>query len=164
MIVSYFRDVGHPASIAASLPVAVGVLQLVSRLAIAPLAARFGMAAVTAVSFGIQGLGLLALPLVGASLSLTVVCVAAFGLGYGVSVVARPSIVADTFGVARFASIFAVMTVPMALSRAGTPLLTAELTDWRFLVVLGAAAVFSALALIPVIGSRRPASVAHHDA
>lgn len=157
LMVSYFRDAGYSLSVASSLPVAVGLLQLLSRIAIAPLAARFGMAGVTAVSFGVQGLGLLALPLVGASLTMTVVCVAAFGLGYGISVVARPSIVADTFGVARFASIFALMTVPMAISRAGTPLLAASLQDWRFIVVLGGAAVFSAVALVPVIRIGRKA-------
>ncbi len=151
LMVSYFRDAGHPASVAVSLPLAVGVLQLASRLAIAPLAARFGMTVVTAFSFGVQGLGLLALPLVGASVWLSVLCVAGFGLGYGISVVARPSIVADVFGVARFASIFAMMTVPMALSRAGTPLLAAGLDGTVFLFGIGSAAVFSAVALVPVI-------------
>jgi predicted MFS family arabinose efflux permease len=151
LMVSYFRDAGHVAAVAVSLPVAVGVLQLLSRLAIAPLARRFGMGGVTAACFGIQGLGLLALPLAGTSIGWTVLCLAGFGMGYGVSVVARPSIVADTFGVARFASILALMTVPMALSRAGTPLLATAVGGDRFLVAIGAAAVCSALLLIPVV-------------
>lgn len=154
LMVSWFRDVGHSAGVAAALPVAVGVLQLLSRLALAPLSSRYGMARVTAACFGVQGLGLLALPLVGASVPLTVVCVAAFGLGYGVSVVARPSIVADTFGVARFASIFAVMAIPMAAARAGTPLLGAGFGNGTFLFVLGAAALLSALALLPLLRPR----------
>lgn len=155
MMVTYFRNAGFSMAVASALPLAVGAVQLLSRLAVAPLAARFGMAAVTAVSFGVQGIGLLALPLVGTSVGLTALCVAGFGLGYGISVVARPSIVADAFGVARFAGIFAAMTVPMALSRAGAPLLAAELGDARFLVVIGVAALFSALALVPIAGARR---------
>lgn len=65
------------------------------------------------------------------------------------------AIVADTFGVARFGSILALMTVPIALSRAGTPLAAAWIGDWRFLVLLGAACLLAALALVPA--ARAPA-------
>ncbi|WP_067657789.1 MFS transporter [Nocardia harenae] len=150
MMVSWFRDVGFSPTVAAALPIAVGVLQIAARMGLAPLSRRFGMARVTAVSFAVQGAGLLALPLAGTSLPLTLACIAAFGLGYGISVVAKPSIVADTFGVARFGSILALMAVPTALSRAGTPLAAAWLADWRFLVLLGAACLLAALALLPV--------------
>ncbi|WP_232839953.1 MULTISPECIES: MFS transporter [Nocardia] len=150
MMVTYFRDVGHSATTAAALPITVGVAQIFSRLALAPLARRYGMTRVTAVSFAVQGLGLVLLPLMDTSLALTMACVVAFGLGYGISVVARPSIVADTFGVARFASILAVMTVPIALSRAGAPLAAAWLSDWRFLLLVGAAALLAAAALVPL--------------
>ncbi|MGQ4599454.1 hypothetical protein [Nocardia sp. R6R-6] len=68
--------------------------------------------------------------------------------------IARPSIVADSFGVSRFAGILAVMTVPIALSRAGAPLAAARLGDWRFLVALGSASMLAAAALIPL--SRKP--------
>lgn len=148
-MVTYFRDIGFSPGTASSLPLAVGLLQITSRLALAPLAARFGMARVTAASFAIQGAGLLALPLAGTSVPLTLVCIACFGLGYGVSVVARPSIVAEAFGVAHFASILAVTTAPMALSRAGAPLGAVWLGDWRFLVAAGAMALLSAAALLP---------------
>jgi predicted MFS family arabinose efflux permease len=152
IMVSYLRDVGFSATTAATMPVAVGVLQLVSRLALAPLAVRFGMTRVTAIAFTVQAIGLLALPLAGTSIAMTIVCVAAFGSGYGIGVVARPSIVADAFGVARFASIIAVTTIPIALSRAGAPLLAAWLADWRFLVVLGVSTLLAAAALVPLIG------------
>lgn len=154
MMVTYFRDVGHSPVTAAALPITVGVAQIVSRLALAPLARCFGMTSVTGASFAIQGVGLLALPLAGASLPLTLACVIAFGMGYGTSVIARPSIVADSFGVPQFAGILAVMTVPIALSRAGAPLAAAWLADWRFLVAMGIAALIAAAALIPL--SRTP--------
>ncbi|MFE6857696.1 MFS transporter [Nocardia sp. NPDC057668] len=156
MMVTYFRDAGFAATTAATLPITIGVAQIGSRLALAPLARRYGMTGVTAVSFAFQGAGLLALPLAGTSLPWTLVCVISFGLGYGTSVVARPSIVADSFGVARFAGIAALMTVPIALSRAGAPLAAAWLRDWRFLVIMGAAALIAALALLP-LSRRRPA-------
>ncbi|WP_232839661.1 MULTISPECIES: MFS transporter [Nocardia] len=155
MMVTYFHDIGHSATTAAALPIAVGVAQVFSRLALAALARRYGMTRVTIVSFTVQGLGLVLLPLMGTSLPLTLACVVAFGLGYGVSVVARPSIIADTFGVPRFASILAVMTVPLALSRAGTPLAAAWLSDWRFLLLVGTAALLAAAALVPLTIPRR---------
>ncbi|MFE3280121.1 MFS transporter [Nocardia sp. NPDC059239] len=164
MMVSYFRDIGHSAATAAALPITVGTAQIGSRLALAPLARRFGMVAVTAVSFAVQGFGLVLLPLAGTAVPATVACVVAFGLGYGTSVVARPSIVADTFGVARFASIVAVMTVPIALSRAGAPLAAAWLSDWRFLVVMGVLALVAALALLMAdLGPAHPRHAGDED-
>ncbi|MFE5476302.1 MFS transporter [Nocardia sp. NPDC056541] len=154
MMVTYFRDIGYSPVSAAALPIAVGVTQIAARLALAPLARRFGMTSVTGVSFALQGAGLLALPLAGTSLPLTLACIVAFSTGYGTSVIARPSIVADSFGVPQFAGILAVMTVPIALSRAGAPLAATWLGDWRFLVAIGLAALLAAIALIPL--SRTP--------
>lgn len=150
MMVTYFQNIGFSARTASTLPLAVGVLQLTSRLALAPLSARFGMLPVTMFSFAAQGLGLLLLPLAGASVLPTVLCIMAFGLGYGVSVVARPSVVAGTFGVTRFASIMAVTAVPMAFARAGTPLVAAWLQNWRFLILLGSVTAVAAVALVPL--------------
>ncbi|MDQ1105262.1 MFS transporter [Nocardioides zeae] len=147
LMVGYFVDVGHSPAVAATLPVVVGIMQITSRLCLAPLARRFGMARVATVAFAVQGTGLLLLPLVATSVPLALVCVACVGVGLGVSVVAKPSIVADTFGVARFASIVGLLTVPVALSRAGAPLGAAWLGDWRFLVASGAASLVGAAAL-----------------
>lgn len=158
MMVTYFQNVGFSPRISSALPLAVGVLQLTSRLALAPLSARFGMLRVTTFAFGTQALGLLLLPLAGASIAPTVLCIMAFGLGYGISVVARPSIVASTFGVARFASIMAVTAVPMAFARAGTPLVAAWLENWRFLVLLGAVTAIAAAALLPLVRYQRQAA------
>ncbi|MCQ8829956.1 MFS transporter [Streptomyces malaysiensis] len=151
MMVTYFQNVGFSAHTASTLPLAVGVLQLTSRLALAPLSARFGMLPVTTFSFAAQALGLLLLPLADASILPTVLCIMAFGLGYGISVVARPSVVAGTFGVTRFASIMAITAVPMACARAGTPLVAAWLENWRFLILLGSVTAVAAVALVPLV-------------
>ncbi|NUH39766.1 MFS transporter [Streptomyces samsunensis] len=151
MMVTYFQNVGFSAHTASTLPLAVGVLQLTSRLALAPLSARFGMLPVTTFSFAAQALGLLLLPLADAAILPTVLCIMAFGLGYGISVVARPSVVAGTFGVTRFASIMAITAVPMAFARAGTPLVAAWLENWRFLILLGSVTAVAAVALVPLV-------------
>jgi hypothetical protein len=107
------------------------------------------MAKVTAASFAIQRAGLLALPLAGTAVPLTLAFVACFGLGYGVSVVARPSIIADVFGTAHFASILAAMTAPVALSRAGAPR-GAVWLGLGFFVAAGTITLLSAAALVLV--------------
>lgn len=150
LIVSYLVDVGHPMAVATAMPIAVGVLQILSRLALTTAGRRFRLAPITAVAFAVQGAGLLLLPTVGLSIPLTLLCVAAVGLGQGVGVIARPSIVADHFGVVHFASVLAAITVPMALARAGAPLFAAWLGDWRFLVIGGTVALIGSVALIPL--------------
>lgn len=82
-------------------------------------------------------------------------CVAAVGVGQGVGVIARPSILADSFGVAHFASVLALMTVPIALARAGMPVFAAWLADWRFLAICGVLALIATLALLPLVGNSR---------
>ena len=113
------------------------------------------IARATAFAFAVQAAGLLLLPLAGLSIPLTLLCVAAVGLGQGVGVIARPSILADSLGVAHFTSALAAITVPTALARAGLPLIATWLGDWRFLVMCGAVSMSGALALLPLLGHRR---------
>lgn len=155
LVVAYLLDVGHSAAVATAMPIAVGLLQILSRLVITTVGRRWPLVSATAIAFAIQGLGLLALPFVGLSLPLTFLCVAAVGLGQGIGVIARPLLVASGFGVAHFATVLAAITVPMALARAGTPILAAWLGDWRFLVGSGVIALVGALALIPLSREQR---------
>ncbi|MFC3243783.1 MFS transporter [Gordonia humi] len=154
LVVTYLRDVGHSEAVATSIPIAIGVLQVLSRLMISAFVRVLSMTVASAIAFAIQGAGLLLLPLAGLSIPLTLLCVAAVGLGQGIGVIARPSIVADSFGIARFASVLAIISVPIALARASSPLVGAWLGDWRFLVVSGAIALIGAGALLPL--TRRP--------
>ncbi|MFD1815285.1 MFS transporter [Rhodococcus gannanensis] len=151
LVVTYLLDIGHSTAVATAVPIAVGALQILSRLMLTTVARRVPLAPATAFAFAVQGAGLLLLPLAGLSIPLTLLCVAAVGLGQGVGVIARPSILADSFGVAHFASVLAAITVPMALARAGTPLVATWLGDWRFLAVCGVVSILGALALVPLI-------------
>ncbi|WP_458318803.1 MFS transporter [Mycolicibacterium brisbanense] len=156
LVVAYLMDVGHSAVVATAMPIAVGVLQILSRLVITTVGRRWHLTSATAVAFAVQGVGLVALPFVGLSVPLTFLCVAAVGLGQGIGVIARPLLVATSFGVAHFATVLAAITVPMALARAGTPIVAAWLGDWRFLIGSGAIALAGALALIPLTADRPP--------
>ncbi|MGW6195578.1 MFS transporter [Kribbella sp. NPDC055110] len=162
-VVAYLRDIGHSPETASTMPTVVGILMIVSRLAVTRLSRRYGMTRLTALSFAIQGIGLLLMPLAGASLPLIILSVAAVGLGQGVGVIARPSIVADAFGALRFASIVAVMTVPMALSRAAAPLVASWLPQGRFLILGGATSLVAAAALATVLRLPPLNEVLHFD-
>ncbi len=160
LLVTYLVDIGHPMVVATTIPVAIGVLQVVSRLALTTVARNVRIVHATVVAFAVQGFGMVLLPLVGLSVTLTVLCVAAVGLGNGIGVIARPVIVADAFGTTQFASIMAAVAIPTALSRAGLPVGAAWLGDWRYLVICGllslaAAAALSSVSARPRNGSAR---------
>ena len=150
MLVTYLRDIGHTAMAATSIPVAIGVLQIAARFALTAVGHRVTVAVVCVGAFLAQGAGMMLLPLVGLSVTLSVACVAAVGLGNGIGVIARPVVVADSFGTTEFATIMAVLAIPMALARASCPLLATWIGDGRFLVVFGAVSMLAAVVLVPV--------------
>lgn len=159
LAVAYLVDVGHSMATATAMLVGIGIMQILSRLVLTTFARRIRLVPATSVAFVIQAMGLLLLPLAGLSIPLCALCVAAVGVGQGIGVIARPSILADSFGVAHFASVLAAITVPMAIARAGMPLLAAWLGDWRFLMICAALALVGALALVPMVRVR-PMTVA----
>ena len=157
LMVAWFHDIGHSMRVATTLPVALGVLQVVSRLLLMPLAPRVGMPALSILACTVQGLCMLALPLVGLSLPLTLACMAGIGLGFGLTMVSRPSPVASSFGALQFASIMAVMTVLVSCARSGSPLLGSFLADWRMVTLSGALSLLAALLLVPFAARARQA-------
>jgi hypothetical protein len=64
----------------------------------------------------------LLLVLAGRTVAGAVTAVVAFGLGFGVATIARPTILADRYGTTGYATIAAVLAVPLTLARAGAPL------------------------------------------
>ncbi|QCX26282.1 MFS transporter [Nocardioides jishulii] len=150
LMVAYFHDVGHSLRVAATLPVALGLLQVVSRLVLMPLAPRVGMPVLAMVACALQGVGMLAMPLAGVSVPLTLLCLTGVGLGFGLTMVSRPSLVASSFGALQFASIMAVLTVLVSLARSGSPLVGSLLSDWRMVVVSGALSLVAAALLLPI--------------
>ncbi len=147
LLISYLKVTGHPTTIAASLAGMLGVLSVTGRLVTTGLARRVGMSTVTAIVFAIQAVGVLALPHLGRTLCGAAACVIAFGLGFGVATIARPAIVADRYGTARYATIAAGMSVPITLAKAFGPLAGAALAPNAFLTAAGISCLTSATLL-----------------
>jgi MFS family permease len=144
LLITALRQMGHPATVAATLSGLLGVLSVTGRLVTTGAARRRGMLAATAVVFAIQAVGVIALPHLGQTVAGAAICVIAFGLGFGVATIARPSILADRFGTTRYATIAATMTVPITLAKAFAPLGAALITTGQFLMTSGILCLISA--------------------
>ncbi len=164
LIVSFLRQAGHTATVAATVSGLLGVLSVTGRLATTGLARRHGMTTVSAGVFAVQAAGAAALPYVAGSLAWAAVCITAFGLGFGVATIARPAILADRYGNHRYATIAATMTVPITLAKAGAPLAAAALGGGRFLTWAAAACLLAAVLLWATrCNDARIGPVARHD-
>jgi predicted MFS family arabinose efflux permease len=157
LLVTALRELGQPATIAAAISGLLGVLSVAGRVVTTGFASRHGMTTVTAVVFAIQGIGAIALPHLGHSTGGAVACVIAFGLGFGVGTIAKPAIVADRYGTARYATITAAMTVPITLAKAFAPLIAATLSLGAAFTAAGLASL-AATALLWTTRSRVPAT------
>ena len=122
LLVTVLRALGHCAGFAASVAGLLGALSVTGRLAITAVGRRWSIAAVTAVVFMVQGAGAILLGVFGRSTVGAVGCVLAFGLGFGVSTIARPALLADRYGTTAYATLSATWAVPLTLVKALAPL------------------------------------------
>lgn len=149
LLVAFLRDAGMTAMVAATMPLVVGLAQITSRLALRGPGAKVPLARICVGAFVAQALGLLLLPGAGDTVWLVALCMVAVGIGSGIGVVARPVVLADTFGTLQFATVLAVLSVPLTTARAFSPLVGAWLHDWRFPVVFGLLSLVAAAAMLP---------------
>jgi predicted MFS family arabinose efflux permease len=126
LLVTALRELGQPATIAATVSGLLGILSVTGRLITTGLARRHGMTTITAAVFAVQAAGVIALPHLGHTAAGAAACILAFGLGFGVGTIAKPAILADRYGTARYATISATMTLPMTLAKAFAPLAAAS--------------------------------------
>jgi MFS family permease len=144
LLVTALRELGLAATVAATISGLLGVLSVTGRLVTTGFSRRYGMTTITAVIFAVQAIGVIALPHIGGTVAGAAAAVIAFGLGFGVASIAKPAIVADRYGTARYATIAATMTVPITLARAFAPLAAATATVGVAFTAAGAACLASA--------------------
>jgi cyanate permease len=148
----FLREQGHPASFAAVVTGALGALSVSGRLVVTGLFARFATLQVVAAVFALQAAGGAVLLLAPSSRGAAVVFVVLFGVGFGVATIARPAIVADDYGVARYATVSAVMSLALVAAKVLGPVTvgasrTATGDYTAALIALVAVTLASALAL-----------------
>ncbi|MDP4504857.1 MFS transporter [Nonomuraea turcica] len=148
LLVTYLIALGHPPVFAASVAGLLGVLSVTGRLVTTGLQARWPVALITAVMFGLQGLAAVLLPLIGRSAAGAVAAVVLFGLGFGVATIARPALIADRYGTAAYASLSGALTLPITVAKAVAPLIAAGIAQ-----VAGYPAVMAAVAAACALGA-----------
>lgn len=141
-LVAYLQDLGHAPTIAAGVAGLLGVMSVTGRVVTTFAAGRYGTT-VVAVVFALQAVGLALLPVVGNTLAPAVACVLAIGLGFGISTIARPTLLAERYGVAGYATLAgmlaAILTVTKALAPLGAAWLRTVAGSYTPVMVISAA-------------------------
>jgi MFS family permease len=121
-LVGYLISRGHPGTFAATVAGLLGVLSVTGRLLLAAAGRRFRLSTVVAVVFAVQAVAALSLPPAAHTRLGAIMAVTGFGLGFGVASLAGPTLLADRYGTAAYASIAGTLATPVTLAKAGAPL------------------------------------------
>jgi predicted MFS family arabinose efflux permease len=167
----FLREQGHAASFAALVTGALGALSVTGRLVVTGLFARWPTARVAAGVFALQAVGAVVLLASPASATAAVVFVLLFGLGFGVGTIARPAMVAETYGVVRYATVSALMGLALAVAKVAGPVATGasrtvagDYTPALVGLVVVTLASAVALRVAQGVGGRTPPSPSDVDA
>jgi MFS family permease len=120
-LVAYLQELGHAPTVAAGVAGLIGVMSVTGRVATTLAGRRYALVAVATV-FAVQAAGLALLPAVGHALAPAVACVLAVGLGFGVSTIARPMMLAERYGVAGYATVAGLLSAVLTVTKALAPL------------------------------------------
>lgn len=158
-LVGYLISRGHPATFAATVAGLLGVLSVSGRLVITA-TGRLRPHRVVAAIFALQAAAALSLPLLAGTRPGAILAVAAFGLGFGVSSLATPQLLADRYGTAAYASIAGTLAALVTLAKAGAPLAAASLLTGTggYLIAVGLACLAAAGGILARAGSPGPAA------
>ncbi len=151
-LVPLLLERGYGAAVAGGAMGVLGLMAMPGRLLITPLGSRWSHAAVTAVVFALQAVGLAAL-LATRSLAGVWAFVILFGVGFGAVAPARAILLADAFGAAHFGRISGVLTLGISLARAAAPVGASLLYVAAGGVRHGYDAVLATLALLCVVSA-----------
>ena len=121
-LIPLLREHGHSPAFAAAVTGALGALSVTGRLVVTGLGRRLPVAHVVAGAFAVQACGVLALLAGPESLWAAVVFVLLFGIGFGVSTIARPALLADSFGATGYATMAGLMTFVVTLATTTAPI------------------------------------------
>ncbi|MEU4624858.1 MFS transporter [Actinoplanes sp. NPDC023801] len=139
-LVGYLTSRGHPATFAATIAGLLGVLSVTGRLLLTATGRRVRLHRLVAAIFALQAAAALSLPLLAGTRPGAILAVVAFGLGFGISSLATPQLLADRYGTTAYASIAGTLAAFVTFAKAGAPLAAAGLlsSSGGYLVALTA--------------------------
>ncbi len=161
-LVPLLREHGHSAAFAATATGALGALSVTGRLVLTGAVQRVPPAVATATLFGVQGAGVLVLLASADSAIGAVAFVLLFGVGFGAGTIARPALLAQTFGTSRYATLAGLMALVTTLATTVGPLAAglARTTTGSYVPVL---VVVTALCLLGAGALLRAHALASDD-
>ncbi|GIE36656.1 MFS transporter [Actinoplanes italicus] len=163
-LVGYLISRGHPATFAATAAGLLGVLSVTGRLLLTATGRRLRLHRLVAAIFALQAAAAFSLPVLAGTRLGAVLAVTAFGLGFGISSLATPQLLADRYGITAYASIAGTLAAFVTLAKAGAPLAAASLlsSSGGYLIALatiGSACLVAAGGILARAASPRPAPV-----
>src|ERR671932_788862 len=158
-LLPYLADRGYDATFAATLTGLVGAMQVLARLFLAPFGNRVAPRLLAAGIMALQPIALLVLLLVRSTPGVFVFVVL-FGAQRGLATLARPALLADLYGAAEYASIAGVLQFALSVAQAAAPFGAGAAYDGlrSYEPILWALVAISAVAVLAVLPSRRPAA------
>jgi MFS family permease len=158
-ILPYLHDRGYDPGFAAAATGLIGAMQVGARLLMAPFGSRTNPRIFAALMFALQPISLLVLLLVRDTPGVFLFVVL-FGAQRGLSTIARPALLGDLYGRARFASIAGVLQFAISLAQAAAPVGAGAAYDvlHSYEPILWALTLISALAVVAVLPAKRQAS------
>jgi len=147
-LVTILRELGHPATVAATIAGLLGLLSVTGRMVITALQRWMKPLGVVCGLFVVQAIALGLLPYVGRGTPGAVMCVVSVGLGFGVATITRPVLVAEHFGTAEYGTVAGMLSMSLSIGGMLLPLGVAYLQGVMggYLVPVEVCAVLFALA------------------
>ncbi|MBI1280326.1 MAG: MFS transporter [Anaerolineaceae bacterium] len=126
--IPFLIDAGFDSSTAAFATGTIGIMQVIGRIVFAPLDQRFSTRIIAIGVFGLQALALSFL-LVGHTSLLIGGFIFVFGAAQGAVTLARPSILAELYGISHYGRISSIMALFLTLTGTSAPLIASLLYD-----------------------------------
>ncbi|MER6590845.1 hypothetical protein ABT214_03055 [Micromonospora purpureochromogenes] len=128
------------------------MLSVTGRLILTGARRRLPVTTIVAVVFATQAGAVLAMPLLAGTRTGAVITVVGFGLGFGITSLAIPALLADRYGTTAYATIAGRLAAPVTIARATAPLAAAILlhTAGGYTPLLTAVAISCALAAVGI--------------
>lgn len=164
-LVGFLTSEGHPATFAATAAGLLGVLSVTGRLTLTGAQRRIRTTTAVAAIYTTQAAAAFCLPLIARSDIGAVAGVIAFGLGFGISSLATPALLADRYGTTAYATIAGTLSIPITLAGACAPLAAATLhAAAGYALVLLAVGTSCLIAAVGITtGTTLPLHIPHHN-
>ncbi|HEY1295693.1 MAG TPA: MFS transporter [Chloroflexota bacterium] len=155
-LLPYLQDRGYDPTFAAAVVGALGAMQVIARLTLTPFGNRISPRTLGIGVLALQPIALVVLLLVRSTAGLFLF-VLLFGAQRGLSTLVRPTLVADLYGVVRFASIAGVLQFSLAFAQSVAPFGAGAAYDavGSYDPVFWGLAIVSAVSVLALLPARR---------